>query len=459
MKRLAGATERAGAAQPNLRASPALYFYVVLVVALGAGAVAMGVALITRYGVIAGNRIDVALAVALGAMVAVTGGLTLRSHSLASDKRRNALELQRNVQSILDTVPDAMLVADEDGRILAYSRAAEKLLQWTKEEVIGQNVAVLMPADEREARDTDVKRFGGTGEGAVIGPIRIVTAQRRDGSSVSVELSVGEAFWNGRKFLAIVMRDLSERQAVETRLRAVQAELVHISRLSAMGEMATGLAHELNQPLTAISNFLKGGQRLLELENPQSRALAAMSRAADESLRAGDIIRRLRDFVARGDSDRCVESLRKLSEEAIALALMGARERGVIARVRWTAAADAVLVDKIQVQQVVLNLVRNAIEAMEDSNVRELNLSTSQGEHGMALVSVSDTGAGISPGIASQLFKPFVTTKGSQGMGVGLSICRTIIESHGGRIWAEPNPSGGTVFRFTLPRAVLEEAA
>jgi two-component system, LuxR family, sensor kinase FixL len=445
--------------QPNLRPGPALYFYAALVVALGAGAVAMGVALVTRYGVMVGNRIDVVLLVALGATIAVSSGLMLRAHSLAAGKRRNALELQGNVQSILDTVPDPMLVTDEEGRILAFSRAAETLLKWTKEEVLGRNVAVLMPSDDREARDSDVRRFGVSSEGAIISPVRIVTAQRRDGSSVSVELSVGEAFWNGRRFLALVMRDLSERQAAETRLRTVQAELVHISRLSAMGEMATGLAHELNQPLTAISNFLKGGQRLLELENPQSRALAAMGRAADESLRAGDIIRRLRDFVARGDSDRCVESLRKLSEEAIALALMGARERGVVARVRWTAAADAVLVDKIQVQQVVLNLVRNAIEAMEDSNVRELNLSTSQGEHGMALVSVSDTGAGISPGIASQLFKPFVTTKGSQGMGVGLSICRTIIESHGGRIWAEPNPAGGTVFRFTLPRAVLEEAA
>jgi two-component system sensor kinase FixL len=445
--------------QPNLRPNPALYFYAALVVALGAGAVAMGVALVMRYGVIASNRIDVALFAALGATIAVTAGLMLRAHSLAAGKRRNAVELQGNVQSILDTVPDPMLVTDEEGRILAFSRAAETLLQWTKEQVLGRNVAVLLPSDDREARDSDVRRFGGSSEGAIIGPVRIVTAQRRDGSSVSVELSVGEAFWNGRRFLALVMRDLSERQAAEARLRTVQAELVHISRLSAMGEMATGLAHELNQPLTAISNFLKGGQRLLEMENPQSRALAAMGRAADESLRAGDIIRRLRDFVARGDSDRCVESLRKLSEEAIALALMGARERGVVARVRWTAAADAVLVDKIQVQQVVLNLVRNAIEAMEDSNVRELNLSTSQGEHGMALVSVSDTGAGISPGIASQLFKPFVTTKGSQGMGVGLSICRTIIESHGGRIWAEPNPAGGTVFRFTLPRAVFEEAA
>ncbi|HEY2483001.1 MAG TPA: histidine kinase dimerization/phospho-acceptor domain-containing protein, partial [Caulobacteraceae bacterium] len=184
-------------------------------------------------------------------------------------------------------------------------------------------MAILISADERDPQGPDAWRPGRVEEGGVIGGARIVTAQRRDGSMVSVELSVGETFWDGHRFLAIVMRDLSERQAVETRLRTVQAELVHISRLSAMGEMATGLAHELNQPLTAISNFLKGGQRLLELENPESRALAAMGRAADESLRAGDIIRRLRDFVARGDSDRCVESLRKLSEEAIALALMG----------------------------------------------------------------------------------------------------------------------------------------
>jgi two-component system sensor kinase FixL len=246
MERLGAAMDGAASARPNLRASPALYFYAVLVVALGAGAVAMGIALITRYGVIAGNRIDVVLMFALLAMIAVTGGLMLRAHSLAMDKRRNALELQRNVQSILDTVPDAMLVTDEDGRILAFSRAAEKLLQWTKGQVIGRNVAVLMPSDEREARDSDVERSGGASEGAVIGPIRIVTAQRRDGSSVSVELSVGEAFWNGHRFLAVVMRYLSERQAVQTRLRTGQAELVNISRLSPMGEMGTRLAHEQN---------------------------------------------------------------------------------------------------------------------------------------------------------------------------------------------------------------------
>jgi two-component system sensor kinase FixL len=183
----------------------------------------------------------------------------------------------------------------------------------------------------------------------------------------------------------------------------------------------------------------------------------AIDNAAEQAIRAGQIIRRLRDFVARGESDRRVESMAKLVEEASALALVGIKDQGVHVRFQLSRSNDLVLADKVQIQQVLLNLVRNAIEAMHDSPRRELIISTAPAEDGMLMISVADTGAGISPEISDQLFRPFVTTK-PQGMGVGLSISRTIIESHGGRIWIEANPGGGTVFRFTL-RAVTEEDA
>ena len=172
-------------------------------------------------------------------------------------------------------------------------------------------------------------------------------------------------------------------------------------------------------------------------------------------MRAGQIIRRLRDFVSRGETERRVESITKLVEEASALALVGAKERGVRVTFRLDPRADLVLADKVQVQQVLINLMRNAIDAMEESQRRELVIATSAQQDETVAISVADTGTGVAPEVAEQLFQPFVTTK-RQGMGVGLSISRTIVEAHGGEIWLDPNPEGGTIFSFTL-RAVSKE--
>src|SRR5690606_22680675 len=301
--------------------------------------------------------------------------------------------------------------------------------------------------------DGYLSRYLDTGERRIIGIGRIVVGERKDGSTFPMELAVGEVrSERGRVFTGFV-RDLTERQATETRLQELQSELVHMSRLSAMGEMASTLAHELNQPLSAIANYLSGAKRLLDRSDIQEpRAADALEKAADQALRAGEIIRRLRDFLSRGESERRVENLPKLVQEACALALVGAKEHGV--RVSYAIALDAdlVLVDRVQVQQVILNLVRNAIDAMVDQPVRELTVSTAAVEDNMAMVSVTDTGPGVDETAAAKLFQPFVTTKAS-GMGVGLSISRTIIEAHGGRIWTEPNPTGGAIFRFTLRRA------
>jgi two-component system sensor kinase FixL len=275
-----------------------------------------------------------------------------------------------------------------------------------------------------------------------------------------MELAVGEMRSSDRRYFTGFVRDISERQATEARLQDLQSELVHISRLTAMGEMASTLAHELNQPLSAIGNYLKGSQRLLETADDEKSATMrnALDKAAEQAVRAGQIIRRLRDFVSRGETERRVERVSKLVEEASALALVGTRELGVDVRLRVQPEADLVVADRVQIQQVLLNLIRNAVDAMVDSPKRELTITTRLVAKDTVEVTVADTGPGIAPQIASQLFQPFITTT-RQGMGVGLSISRTIVDAHGGRIWAEPNDGGGTVFRFTLPAVSEEECA
>jgi two-component system sensor kinase FixL len=247
------------------------------------------------------------------------------------------------------------------------------------------------------------------------------------------------------------VRDLTERQQTQQRLQDLQSELIFMSRFTALGEMASTLAHELNQPLTAATAFLNGARRLLEGGKPDDVPIArgGIDSAAEQMLRAGQIIKRLREFVARGETDRQPENLVKLIEEASALALVGAKETGTQVSYSFDPAVGLVLADRIQIQQVILNLVRNAIEAMQDVEQRVLEVSTRWVDPETVEIAVSDTGPGIAPEIAANLFQPFMTTK-SQGMGVGLSISRTIVEAHGGRLWAEPNPGGGTIFHLTL---------
>jgi two-component system sensor kinase FixL len=316
---------------------------------------------------------------------------------------------------------------------------------------------MLMPSPYKEQHDGYLERYYRTGERRIIGVGRVVVGERKDGSTFPMELAVGEMRIGESRFFTGFIRDLTERQQTETRLQELQTELVHVSRLTALGEMASSLAHELNQPLSAIANFLKGSKMLLERDEiPTERVAHAVDRAAEEALRAGQIIRRLRDFVARGETERSIESLPKLIEEASALGLVGAKEHGIRVRFDFDNNVDLVLADKVQIQQVVLNLIRNAIDAMIDHPRRELTVSLSPTDDQMALVSVADSGPGISAEVADQLFQPFVTTKRT-GMGVGLSISRTIIEAHGGRIWVEPNPGGGAVFRFTVESVEKEE--
>lgn len=396
------------------------------------------------------NLIDAAGYALLGPFIAVAGErLWWRS--------REALSRQAHLQSILETVPEAMIVIDERGVIQSFSAAAVRLFGWSAPEAMGCNVSLLMPEPYRSEHDDYLDRYAQTGERRIIGTGRIVVGQRKDGSTFPMELAVGEAKVGESRFFTGFIRDLTERRARERQLQQLQSELVHVSRLTAMGEMASALAHELNQPLSAIASYMRGSVTLLEGPAPDlARLRAALDQAGGQALRAGDIIKHLREFVAKGETEHTLEDPATMMEEASALALVGVQDQDVRVDLRLPRGLGRVIVDRIQIQQVALNLMRNAIEAMSGSSQKELEVTVQADDAQTIRITVKDTGPGLSPEVRARLFAPFVTTKAA-GMGVGLSICRTIIEAHGGRIWAEDNAGGGAVFAFTLPRAEESE--
>lgn len=369
------------------------------------------------------------------------------------------LRSESHLRSILATVPDAMVVIDERGRMLSFSAAAEQMFGYSEAEVLGENVSILMPSPDRERHDSYLDNYARTGNRKIIGVGRVLTARHREGYTFPIELSVGEAEVEGQRIFTGFIRDLTERQQSELRLQDLQSELAHVGRVSEVGTLASALAHELNQPLAAVTNYCEGARELVSGAIDEATAAEvrdALDEAVEQALRAGQIVRRLRDFITYGHTERKVEYLPRVVTEANALALVGSREYDIEVDVKLDAEGQKVLIDRIQIQQVLLNLIRNAIDAMIDSEQRALTISSLGQSDGMVRLSVADTGKGVSEAMAEQLFQPFVTTK-ERGMGIGLSICRTIVEAHGGRIWCERRPAGGTIFHFTIPEAGILE--
>ena len=379
--------------------------------------------------------------------VGIIHDLTAHSAALADLREREA-----RLSSILETASDAILTIDEQGLIESFNAAATRTFGYEPSEVLGQNVKILMPSPYHEEHDGYLTRYKTTGEKRLIGSGRVVTGRRRDGTTFPMELSVGEVLIGKRRLFTGFVHDITEHQGAKRQLLQLQAELLHVSRLSAMGEMASALAHEVNQPLTAIAGYVMAARRMLEpVDHPQmARIRDIMDKAAEQAKRAGAIIRRLRDFVEKRQTERSGERLNTVVEEAIALSLIGSADANIKVRTIFDPALPIVSIDKVQIQQVLVNLIRNAVESMQGVSVRALTICTSSDAKDSVQVAITDTGPGLAEEIGSRLFQPFLSTK-TNGMGMGLNICHAIIEAHGGSIWATPNEGAGVTFRFKLP--------
>ena len=371
----------------------------------------------------------------------------MRSGSAFKDTDSAAL-----FRMLLETAVDGILVIDERGNLLIYNDACETLFGYAPEEVAGQNIRMLMPEPYREEHDGYLKHYRETGEKKIIGIGREVTARRKDGSTFPIYLSVGEGHLDELRVFVGIVHDITARREAQRQLQESQSELVHMSRFNEMGQMTSSLAHELNQPLAAIMNYLSAAGRILgKLDAPEAaRVRDLMQKASDQSARAGQIIRHLRDFVEKREHDRSDEDLNALVREAVEFALLGSEGVDVKVDIDLADGLPTVIADRIQIQQVVLNLARNAVEAMQGMPIRELKVTTSRHDGDFLRATIADTGPGLAPEVVEKLFQPFVTTK-EKGMGIGLSICWSIVDAHGGELWAERNDAGGTSFHFRLP--------
>jgi two-component system sensor kinase FixL len=357
-------------------------------------------------------------------------------------------------QAILDTTVDGIICIDADGRIAVFNQAAERIFGYTAAEVLGKKINLLMSQRDNDEHDHYMRRYLETGQNRIIGKGREVTGLRKNQTTFPMELSVGRVPLPGRSMFAGVVRDITDRKLAEQEAKRRLDELAQVSRMSLMGEMASGLAHEINQPLAAITNYAHACQRLLQSGRGDTQLLLnTLEQIAKQGQRAGEIVSHLRQFIDRGRTEHCVTNINAIVSGVVDLLRHEMEAHKVSLHLDTDDGLPNVVVDKVQIEQVILNLVKNAIDAMKDvtwERLLSIVIKRQDRPQQAIEVDVSDSGEGLPAGSAHRIFDPLFTTK-PNGIGVGLSISRSIIRTHGGRLWAEPKAGNGACFRFTLP--------
>ena len=372
-----------------------------------------------------------------------------------TDRKREESALrysEENHRLVVETAPDAVISIDESGAILFANPATVRIFGYDPTELIGKPLTVLMPEFLRKLHEKGFSRYLATGQRHINWQGTELTALRKNGQEFPVEISFGELSRDGHKVFTGFIRDISERKQAQQALQTTQMELARVSRLTTMGELAASIAHEVNQPLTAVTNNSSACLRLLAADNLKPEVLRrALEEIVADGNRASAVVARIRAFIKKAPAEKNELDINEVIQEVLALAGRELLENRVLIECQLTKALPLVLADRVQLQQVLLNLIMNGVEAMialRDQS-RSLWVESRVDESGDILVAVRDSGTGLGSE-ADRVFTPFFTTK-ANGMGMGLSISRSLVESHGGRLWATPNFPNGAVFSFTLP--------
>jgi two-component system, LuxR family, sensor kinase FixL len=363
------------------------------------------------------------------------------------------------LRALLDAAVDAIIVIDDQGVMQSFNAAAERMFGYPAAEAIGQQVQMLMPEPDRTLHDSYVRRYLDTQVPHVIGIGREVLARRANGEIFPLSLSVGEARAAPRTRFVGILRDLSSRRAAEQRSRSLEARLAHVDRFNLMGEMAAGIAHEINQPLSAIATYAQAAKRIVEQEQPGMQSLIDVCRKIDEqALRAGRVIEHLRKFIRKQEIRTESVDVNGVVADVVDLIEADARAEGIGVTIHYDETLPNPQANSVQLQQVLLNLTRNSVDAMRQTvgKQRGIEIATERTERGGVRISVVDHGHGVSRQLGDDIFNPFVTTK-REGLGVGLAISRTIIQSYGGTLNYRDNPEGGAIFDVELPPAPRED--